>query len=57
MKKIEKLIDALCPDSVEFKALWDVFNIKNGYTPSKAKSEFWTLKMLFLFQDHLQMNA
>jgi len=42
MNKIEKLIEELCPQGVEFKALGEVFNIKNGYTPSKAKSEYWT---------------
>lgn len=26
---------------VEVKSLGEVFNIKNGYTPSKAKKEFW----------------
>jgi len=27
---------------VEWKTLGEVFNIKNGYTPSKSKSEYWT---------------
>ncbi|MCF7819817.1 restriction endonuclease subunit S [Candidatus Gracilibacteria bacterium] len=40
--KIERLIAELCPNGVEFKELGEVFDIKNGYTPSKAKSEYWT---------------
>ena len=30
-----------CPDGVERKALGEIFNTRNGYTPSKSKSEFW----------------
>ena len=30
MNKIEKLIDELCPQGVEFRALGEVANIKNG---------------------------
>ncbi|MCK5892857.1 MAG: restriction endonuclease subunit S [Endozoicomonadaceae bacterium] len=26
---------------VEWKALSDVFDLKNGYTPSKSKREYW----------------
>lgn len=29
-------------DEVEFKELHEVFDIKNGYTPSKANREYWT---------------
>ena len=29
-------------DSVEWKTLEDIFELRNGYTPSKANSEFWT---------------
>jgi type I restriction enzyme, S subunit len=42
MNKIEELIQQYCPNGVEFKELQDVFEIKNGYTPSKANLEFWT---------------
>lgn len=41
MNKIEKLLKELCPNGVEFKALGEIFEIKNGYTPSKANKEFW----------------
>lgn len=40
--KIEKLIAELCPNGVEWKELQEVFDIKNGYTPSKKKHEYWT---------------
>jgi type I restriction enzyme S subunit len=42
VSKIEKLIAKLCPKGVEFKELDELFDIKNGYTPSKSKPEFWT---------------
>lgn len=29
-------------DSVEWKTLEDIIELRNGYTPSKANSEFWT---------------
>ena len=41
MSNIEKLIKELCPDGVEYKELKSVFEMRNGYTPSKAKAEFW----------------
>ena len=36
---MEKLLDGV---EVEWKTLEDVFNIKNGYTPSKSKPEYWS---------------
>ncbi|MGL2337959.1 restriction endonuclease subunit S [Helicobacter pylori] len=41
MHKIERLLQTLAPKGVEFKALEEVFEIKNGYTPSKNNPEFW----------------
>ena len=41
MNKIQKLINQLCPDGVEFKELGEVCEIKNWYTPSKSKKEYW----------------
>ena len=37
MNKIEKLIDKFCPNGVEFKALSDIVNIKNGYSFKSSK--------------------
>lgn len=42
MTKLELLIKKLCPDGVEYKELHEIFNTRNGYTPSKSNSEFWT---------------
>jgi type I restriction enzyme S subunit len=36
---IEKLLDGV---KIEWKALGNVCDVKNGYTPSKSKPEFWT---------------
>ncbi|GAA7351540.1 restriction endonuclease subunit S [Helicobacter pylori] len=41
MNRIEKLLQTLAPKGVEFKTLEEVFEIKNGYTPSKNNPEFW----------------
>ena len=42
MSSIESLISELCPDGVEFVELQEVFDIKNGYAPSKYNQDFWT---------------
>ncbi|ADJ25559.1 restriction modification system DNA specificity domain protein [Dehalogenimonas lykanthroporepellens BL-DC-9] len=41
MNTIEKLTAELCPDGVEYFELHDLFEIKNGYTPSKNSLEYW----------------
>ena len=41
MNKIQQLIQQYCPNGVEFKELQEVFDIKNGYTPSKGNPDFW----------------
>lgn len=41
MNKINELIAELCPDGVEYKSISELFNTKNGYTPSKSHSEYW----------------
>lgn len=41
MSRLEELIQQLCPNGVEFKPLEEVFELKNGYTPSKAVPEYW----------------
>ncbi|MBO6042235.1 restriction endonuclease subunit S [bacterium] len=40
MSKIEELINKLCPDGVEVVKLNDIFDIKNGYTPSTKEKTF-----------------
>ncbi|WEV64534.1 restriction endonuclease subunit S [Bifidobacterium sp. ESL0732] len=42
MSKIDEILEQLCPDGVEYRALADVFETRNGYTPSKKNSEYWT---------------
>lgn len=41
MSKLQELINKLCPNGVEFKPLGEVFEMRNGYTPSKNNPEFW----------------
>ncbi len=41
MHKIEQLLHTLAPKGVGFKTLEEVFEIRNGYTPSKNNLEFW----------------
>ena len=41
MRKLDDLIQKLCPDGVEYKPLSEIFNTRNGYTPSKKEKNFW----------------
>ncbi|MDE6835103.1 MAG: restriction endonuclease subunit S, partial [Ruminococcus sp.] len=41
MSKLNDLIYELCSDGVEFKKLSEIFDIRNGYTPSKKIAEYW----------------
>ena len=41
MSKLDELIRELCPDGVEYKPLSEIFNTRNGYTPSKKEKNFW----------------
>ena len=41
MSKLEDMINRLCPDGVEFRTMEEIFEIRNGYTPSKNNSDFW----------------
>ena len=41
MSKLQNLIDELCPEGVEYKKLGEVFELRNGYTPSKNNASFW----------------
>ena len=41
MSKLEELIQKLCPNGVEYKYISELFNTRNGYTPSKTKKEYW----------------
>lgn len=42
MSRIDDLIVEYCPDGVEFHSISEIFDLKNGYTPSKSKLEYWT---------------
>ena len=41
MSRLDELIKELCPDGVEYKELSEIFNTRNGYTPSKTNPEYW----------------
>lgn len=41
MNKLDELIVKLCPDEVEYKRIGEIFDLKNGYTPSKKNPNFW----------------
>ena len=41
MSRLEELIAELCPDGVEYKPLSEIFQTRNGYTPSKGNKAFW----------------
>ena len=35
------MLHELCPDGVEYRKLAEIFNTKNGYTPSKVNKDYW----------------
>ena len=41
MNSIEKLINKLCPNDVQWKELGEITITKGGYTPSKKKNIYW----------------
>lgn len=41
MSKLEDLIQEFCPDGVEYRSILEIFNTRNGYTPSKSNKEYW----------------
>ena len=41
MSRVEELIEELCPDGVDFRSVRELFNIRNGYTPSKSNASLW----------------
>ncbi len=41
MSRLEDLIKQYCPDGVEYKPLSEIFEFRNGYTPSKSNPEYW----------------
>ena len=43
MSRIDDLIAELCPDGVEFVELRQLFNYRNGYTPSTVSYTHLTL--------------
>ena len=42
MESIEQMIKRLCPKGVKYVKLGDLFELRNGYTPSKGNVDFWT---------------
>ncbi|AJT41124.1 restriction endonuclease subunit S [Psychromicrobium lacuslunae] len=42
MSRIDKLIAELCPDGVRYVEVAQLFNLRNGYTPSKSNASFWS---------------
>ena len=41
MSRLDELIQEKCPDGVEYKTLSEVFDTRNGYTPSKKEKNYW----------------
>lgn len=41
MSNLYELIAAHCPDGVEFKPVGEVFELRNGYTPSRKNNNYW----------------
>ena len=41
MSRLSEMIKKLCPNGVEYKKLGEIFDLRNGYTPSKTNENFW----------------
>ena len=57
MSRIDDLIKEKCPNGVDFINVCELFNIKNGYTPSKNndnyKNNIYACSLLFSFYDFI----
>lgn len=42
MSKLKELIEELCPDGVKYTKRNEIFDTRNGYTPSKSNSDYWS---------------
>ena len=42
MSKIDELISELCPEGVPYFSVQELFDIRNGYTPSKNVEDYWS---------------
>lgn len=42
MSKLQSLIEELCPEGVKFLQVSELFDTRNGYTPSKRNESYWT---------------
>ena len=41
MNILDELIHRYCPNGVEFLTLSELFDTRNGYTPSRSNKEYW----------------
>ncbi len=41
MSRLKELMQTLCPNGVEYISISELCELRNGYTPSKARSEYW----------------
>lgn len=41
MSRLDDLIAELCPDGVPFLTVAELFDVRNGYTPSRSNASFW----------------
>ena len=39
--RVDDLIQKLCPDGVDYKSVIELFDLRNGYTPSKSNPAYW----------------
>ena len=41
MSRLSEMIKELCPNGVEYRKLKEIFDTRNGYTPSKSNDSYW----------------
>lgn len=58
MSKLTELIEELCPEGVEYRTIEELFDTRNGYTPSRSNPDFWVEDGIPWFRmDDIRING
>lgn len=58
MSKLTERIEELCPDGVEYRTIEELFDTRNGYTPSRSIPDFWVEEGIPWFRmDDIRTNG
>lgn len=58
MSRLAELIGELCPDGVEYRTIEELFDTRNGYTPSRSNPDYWVKEGIPWFRmDDIRTNG